>query len=188
MPNTDPFARIDPAVLEAAKAISLLVLDVDGVLTDGGLYYDAQGNVLKRFDVQDGLGIGMARKAGITVAVITGQDSPAVEQRMRILGIEEYYAGRFNKLSSFADLMERHSLVREQVAYLGDDWVDLAVMSRAGLPLAVANAQPEVKAIARYVTQARGGRGAVREVVRLLLHSRGLLASLAAQWMDGPPA
>ena len=188
MPHTDAFAHIDPAVLEAAKAVSLLVLDVDGVLTDGGLYYDAEGHVLKRFDVQDGLGLTIAQKAGIAVAVITGQDSPAVEKRMRVLGVADYYAGRFNKIASFAHVMEQHGLAREQVAYLGDDWVDLAVMSRAGLPLAVANAQPEVKAVARYVTQARGGRGAVRETVRLLLHSRGLLASLADQWMDGPPA
>ncbi len=187
MPTTDAsFAHIDPAIIEAARHVKMLVLDVDGVLTDGGLYYDAEGRVMKRFDVQDGLGMSMLRRNGIRVAVITGQDSPAVAERMRVLRVEDYFAGFINKIHSLAEVMERRGLAREQVAYLGDDWVDIPALHRVGLPLAVANAQPEVKACARYVTTAHGGRGAVREVARLLLHAHGLLESLAAQWVDGP--
>lgn len=186
MPTTDAlFAHVEPAVIEAARFVTFLVLDVDGVLTDGGLYYDAEGRVTKRFDVQDGFGIGLLRKNGIRVAVITGQDSPAVAERMRILHIEDYYAGCVDKIHSLAEVIARHGFAREQTAYLGDDWIDIPAMRRVGFPMAVANAQPEVKVCARYVTRAHGGRGAVREAARLILYARGLLQQLAVQWMNG---
>lgn len=168
--------------VQAAADIRLLVLDVDGVLTDGGLYYDLQNQVMKRFDVQDGLGIKIAQKAGITVAVITGLDSPAVAARMRDLGITDYYAGYLDKRACLEELKERHKLQWEQMAYLGDDWVDLSVMDMVGLPLAVANAQPEVKTIANYVTMAKGGQGAVREIIRHLLMAQGKYEAVLAAW------
>ena len=168
--------------IHAASDIRLLVLDVDGVLTDGGLYYDLQNQVMKRFDVQDGLGIKIAQKAGIHVAVITGLDSPAVAARVRDLGITDYYAGFLDKRNCLEELRDRHNLQWEQIAYLGDDWVDLSVMDMVGLPLAVANAQPEVKNIAGYVTTAKGGQGAVREVIRHLLMAQGKYEAVLAAW------
>lgn len=168
--------------VQAALDIRLLVLDVDGVLTDGGLYYDLQNQVMKRFDVQDGLGIKIAQEAGITVAVITGLESPAVENRIRHLGILDYFSGYLDKRACLEELRARYNLQWEQIAYLGDDWVDLSVMNMVGLPLAVANAQPEVKSIANYVTQAKGGQGAVREIIRHLLMVQEKYEAILAAW------
>jgi 3-deoxy-D-manno-octulosonate 8-phosphate phosphatase (KDO 8-P phosphatase) len=168
--------------VQAAVKIRLLVLDVDGVLTDGGLYYDLQSQVMKRFDVQDGLGIKIAQQAGIIIAVITGLVSKAVEARMRDLGITDYYAGYQNKADCLEEIRLRHNLDWQHIAYLGDDWVDLSVMAMVGLPLAVANAQPEVKSIATYVTMARGGQGAVREVIRHLLMAQGKYEAVLSAW------
>jgi 3-deoxy-D-manno-octulosonate 8-phosphate phosphatase (KDO 8-P phosphatase) len=168
--------------VQAAMKIRLLVLDVDGVLTDGGLYYDLQDQVMKRFDVQDGLGIKIAQQAGIIVAVITGLVSKAVETRIRDLGITDYYAGYRDKGDCLEEIRQRHGLDWSHIAYLGDDWVDLSVMGMVGLPLAVANAQPEVKGIASYVTLARGGQGAVREVIRHLLMAQGKYEAVLSAW------
>ncbi len=168
--------------VQAAADIRLLVLDVDGVLTDGGLYYDLQNQVMKRFDVQDGLGIKIAQAAGIAIAVITGLDSPAVACRMRDLGIVDYFAGFHDKRDCLETIRQRHSLDWRQIAYLGDDWVDLSVMDMVGLPLAVSNAQPEVKAVAEYVTTAKGGQGAVREIIRHLLMAQGKYEAVLAAW------
>ncbi|MDL2207302.1 HAD-IIIA family hydrolase [Desulfovibrio sp. OttesenSCG-928-F20] len=178
--HTDLGALFFP--VQAAADIRLLVLDVDGVLTDGGLYYDLQNQVMKRFDVQDGLGIKIAQKAGINIAVITGLESPAVEARMRDLGIHDYFAGFLDKRACLEELKERHNLQWEQMAYMGDDWVDLSVMDMVGLPLAVANAQPEVKSIASYVTTAKGGQGAVREIIRHLLMAQGKYDAVLTAW------
>lgn len=167
---------------DKAKKIRMLVLDVDGVLTDGGLYYDLQNQVMKRFNVQDGLGIKLALSSGIGVAVITGLVSPAVEKRINDLGITDYYAGFQDKRQCLKEIKDRHNLEWDEIAYLGDDWVDLAVMLQVGFPLAVANAQPEVKNIANYVTAACGGNGAVREVIRLLLMSQGKYEAVLKQW------
>ena len=168
--------------VQAAADICLLVLDVDGVLTDGGLYYDLRNQIMKRFDVQDGLGIKIAQGAGIRIAVITGLKSQAVEARIRDLGIEDYYAGFHDKRDSLEEIRQRYGLTWNQIAYLGDDWVDLSVMAKVGLPLAVANAQPEVKKIASYVTTARGGQGAVREIIRHLLMAQGKYDAVLAAW------
>ena len=168
--------------IQAASQIRLLVLDVDGVLTDGGLYYDLQNQVMKRFDVQDGFGIRIAQQAGIDVAVITGLVSRAVELRVKDLGITDYFAGYLDKRACLEEIRRRHDLKWEQMAYLGDDWVDLSVMDMVGLPLAVANAQPEVKGIASYVTMAKGGQGAVREVIRHLLMAQGKYETILSAW------
>ena len=164
------------------SAIKILVLDVDGVLTDGGLYYDLQNQVMKRFNVQDGLGIKIAQSSGIKIAVITGLVSAAVEARIWDLGIEDYYAGFQNKGNCLDEIRKKYSLEWQEMAYLGDDWVDLSVMSKVGLPLAVANAQPEVKNIAKYITLAQGGQGAVREIVRHLLMAQGKYEAVLAAW------
>ncbi len=167
---------------QLASDIKVLVLDVDGVLTDGGLYYDLQNQVMKRFDVQDGLGIRIAMQSGISMAVITGLKSQAVENRVKDLGITDYFAGFLDKRACLEEIRQRHSLDWRQMAYLGDDWVDLAVMGMVGLPMAVANAQPEVKQIAKYVTTAKGGQGAVREIIRHLLMAQGKYEAVLAAW------
>jgi 3-deoxy-D-manno-octulosonate 8-phosphate phosphatase (KDO 8-P phosphatase) len=183
MHSSNPGAAFFP--VQAASDIRLLVLDVDGVLTDGGLYYDLQNQVMKRFDIQDGLGIQIAQHAGITVAVITTLISRAVEFRVKELGIKDYYSGYLDKRRCLEEIRTRYHLKWEQMAYLGDDWVDLSVMDMVGLPLAVANAQPEVKNIANYVTTAKGGQGAIREVIRHLLMAQGKYAEILAAW--SPP-
>lgn len=169
---------------DLARSVSLLVLDVDGVMTDGGLYYDDAGRVTKRFNVQDGLGIKLAQAAGITVAVITGLTSGAVEARIKSLGIDDYHAGFLRKTECLDGIRRKHGLEWEQVAYLGDDWVDFGPLRLVGLPMAVANAQPEVKELARYVTTAPGGHGAVREAIVFLLRQQGLLDRLLESWPE----
>ena len=161
---------------DRAKKIKLLVLDVDGVLTDGGLYYDSQGRVMKRFNVQDGLGIKVAQAWGLEVAVITGLNHNAVEARVRELGIEEYHAGNVEKVPLIETMRQKKGLTYEEIAYLGDDWVDAGVMRLVGLPLAVANAKPEVLALAAWVSRRQGGHGAVREAVSFILEAKGQLA------------
>jgi 3-deoxy-D-manno-octulosonate 8-phosphate phosphatase (KDO 8-P phosphatase) len=160
----------------------MLVCDVDGVLTDGGLYFEPSGNVIKRFDVQDGLGIKLAQKADLQCAVITGLQSQAVRKRVRQLGIQEYFEGSRDKISALENLSYHYHLSFSQLAYLGDDWVDAPPMSRVGLPMAVANAQPEIKGMAQWVSQAIGGHGALREAISFILQAQGKLDSLWQQW------
>ncbi len=174
--------RRDPR--ELARAVRLLVLDVDGVLTDGGLYYDSKGNISKRFNVQDGLGIKIAQSCGLEIAVITGLKSKAVEKRVRELGIEEYHAGHVAKIPLLEGIRSRRGLGYEHMAYLGDDWVDAGPMAAVGLPMAVADAQPEILALAAWVAKARGGHGAVREAIRFILDARGDLTASWQEWRN----
>ncbi|WP_243546241.1 KdsC family phosphatase [Pseudodesulfovibrio tunisiensis] len=169
---------------ERAAKIKLLVLDVDGVLTDGGLYYDADGRVMKRFNVQDGLGIKLAQAAGVEVGVITGLNHKAVETRVRELGIEHYYPGKRRKLPLFQEMCEKVGVTADQAAFLGDDWVDVGVMRKVGLSMAVNNAVPEVLKEAHWVSTRAGGHGAVREAVQFILDAQGLLDGLWQKWAD----
>lgn len=182
--DTGMFAALPTETRERVAKVRLLILDVDGVLTDGGLYYGPDGTVSKRFNVQDGIGISLARHGGIRVGVITGQDQPSVAARLAHLGIDDYFCGPIPKCTSYETLRERCGLLREEVAFLGDDWIDLPVMRVVGAPLAVANAQPEVRDAALYVTHARGGHGAVREAVRLILYCKGHLDRAFNTWME----
>ena len=170
-------------VEELARGIRLLVLDVDGVMTDGGLYFDETGLRIKRFQVTDGIGIRLAFDAGIEVAVISGMDVECVRRRLETLGVREYHGGFDNKRVILDRMRTRLGVEWQEIAYLGDDWVDLAPMSCVGLPIAVANAAEEVKSIARYVTTHRGGEGAVREVVDLLLACQGKRDELFQRWL-----
>lgn len=169
---------------ERAARVRALVLDVDGVLTDGGLYYGPDGSIAKRFNVQDGLGVKLAQAAGLVVAVITGLDSPAVECRVRELGITDYYPGHVAKVPLLEGFCAKRGLAMEELAYLGDDWVDASPLARVGLPMAVANAQPEVLALAAWVSTRPGGQGAVREAVRFILEARGGLEALWLEWRE----
>ena len=169
-------------VEERAARITMLVLDVDGVLTDGGLYYDDQGRISKRFHVQDGLGIKLAQAAGIEIAVISGLDSEAVRNRVTELGVTEYHAGHLKKIPLLEKLCQKRKVSFKNVAYLGDDWVDAGVMQKVGLPMAVANAQPEILDLAAWVATRQGGRGAVREAIRFLLTCQGKLDEQWQRW------
>jgi 3-deoxy-D-manno-octulosonate 8-phosphate phosphatase (KDO 8-P phosphatase) len=161
-----PAKRSDPA------AIELLILDVDGVLTDGRLYYSARGEVLKVFDVKDGLGIKRLMAAGVTVAIISGRRSPMVTRRARDLGIKHVYQGSADKLPIFERLRKRLKLDAAACAIVGDDAPDVPVMRAAGLAFAVADAHPVAIQAADRVTPQAGGRGAVRSVCDLLLSAR----------------
>jgi 3-deoxy-D-manno-octulosonate 8-phosphate phosphatase (KDO 8-P phosphatase) len=149
--------------------VRLAVFDVDGVLTDGRLYYGAGGEELKVFHVHDGQGLKRLQKAGVTLAIISGRDSAAVARRMQDLGIEHVFQGDEHKLPIFERLLKQLGLTAEQCACVGDDLPDLPLLQRAGLAVAVANAQPVIKQAARYVTVSHGGRGAAREVCDLIL-------------------
>lgn len=164
---------IEPALQQRAAAIRMLVLDVDGVLTDGSLYFDNAGNEMKAFNTRDGLGIKLLQKSGIEIAVITGRKSAIVTQRMAELGIQHVYQGREHKLNSFTHLLEVTGLETEQVCYAGDDWIDLPVLVRVGLAVTVADADEYVKDHVHWITKRKGGHGAVREICNLILAAQG---------------
>jgi len=142
---------------------------VDGVLTDGKLYFDHTGNEMKAFNTRDGLGMKALQRVGIEVAVITGRKSEAVAHRMTQLGIKHVYQGREDKLDAFLDLLRITGLDAQQVCYAGDDWIDLPVLLRAGLAVSVADAEEQVKQQVHWITRRNGGDGAVREICNLIL-------------------
>jgi 3-deoxy-D-manno-octulosonate 8-phosphate phosphatase (KDO 8-P phosphatase) len=158
-----------------AKKIRLLLLDVDGVLTDGSIILDGRGNETKAFHVRDGRGIKLAQKAGIHVGIITGRSSEVVKIRARELGITEVHQGAKDKILVYEELVVRHGLHDDEVAYMGDDDVDVQIFKRVGLAATVADADPCVRPYVDLVTETAGGRGAVREVINLILKSKGML-------------
>ncbi len=162
-----------PTLLERACKIRLLMMDVDGVLTDGRIIQDSLGHELKVFDVKDGHGIVMAHRAQLRTALISGRGSETITQRAQELGIELVFQKIWNKLEVFEKILVETKLAQEQVAYIGDDLVDIPLLRRVGLAAAVADAVDEVKAAAHLVTQRSGGRGAVREVIELILRAQG---------------
>ena len=165
-------------VLLAAQDVRIAFFDVDGVLTDGGVYFSAQGETLKRFNILDGLGLKLLRAADIVPAVITGRDSEPLRLRLAALGIEHVCYGVADKLPAARQMLAALGLDWPQAAAIGDDWPDLPVLTRAALAVAPPNAHAEVRAVAHYVTQARGGEGAAREFCDLLLTARGRYRAL----------
>ena len=163
---------LSPALRRRLAVVRLAVFDVDGVLTDGWLYYDARGGVTKRFDVQDGHGLAKLLRAGFILVFLSGETAPAVDARARKLGVQDVRQGVVNKARELDDIARRHGVALDEILYLGDDEVDLASMARCGVAVAVANAVPAVKAAADYVTDRPGGHGAAREVADLLLAAR----------------
>lgn len=161
-------------LLEIANNIKVLMLDVDGVLTDGSIILDNVGNEFKSFNVRDGHGIKMLMRSGIEVALITGRYSRVVDRRAHELGIKEVFQKCRDKIIAYRQLAEKYSLKDNEIAYIGDDVVDIPLLKRSGLSVAVADAHEEVKAFAMMVTKNRGGRGAVREVCDFLLRAKGL--------------
>lgn len=164
------------------EKIRLLLLDVDGVLTDGRIIYDDQGGETKAFDVKDGHGMKLLQRAGIRIGIITGRQSPVVDRRARELGIDLVYQGAKDKLVPFREILERTGLAAEQVAYVGDDYPDLPVLRQVGFAVTVADALDELKPLVDYVTSRPGGRGAVREVCDLLLRGTGRWEDVSARY------
>lgn len=165
--------NIEESILSKVKKIKLLLLDVDGVLTDGRIIYDSRGRDMKFFDVHDGLGVYLLKKQGIKTVLITARGSKAIKPRARDMGVEEIIAGVSPKSNAFPGLLKKYKLSEEEVCFVGDDLVDLCMMKRVGFPVAVFNAAPEIKQSAAYITLRQGGRGAVREVAELILKTQG---------------
>ncbi len=168
-------------MVEKAKMIKLVILDVDGVLTDGSLIVGDSGEELKIFNVRDGLGVTLALSAGLKVAFLSGRYSQAVANRAKDLRVEEVHQGVANKLAVYESLLKRFSLKDDEVCYVGDDLSDIPPLQRAGLSCAVADAAEEVKKAAKRVTENPGGKGAVREVIDFILKSAGLWEQAAAR-------
>ena len=166
-------ARRGVMIREAFKAIRLLILDVDGVLTSGEIRLDSRGREIKSFHVRDGLGIRLLQRAGIQTAIATGRRSDALEHRCRELGIALRFDGLSDKTAVLEAVTARTALAPRQMAFAGDDLPDLPLMSRVGLAIAVADAHPLVRERAQVVTRAPGGRGAVREICESILKAQG---------------
>ena len=167
---------------EQLGKIRLLLLDVDGVMTDGRIIYDDRGGETKAFDVKDGHGIKLLQRAGIRVGIITGRHSPVVDRRAQELGIDLVYQGAKDKLAPFREILQKTGFKAEEVAYVGDDLPDLPVLRRVGFAATVADAMDEVKPHVHYVTKCSGGRGAVREICDLLLRESGRWENVTARY------
>jgi len=159
--------------LELARRVKLLIMDVDGVLTDGSIFITASGEEIKAFNTLDGHGLKMLQATGVKLAIITGRDAPGVAHRARGLGIDYYYAGIHDKRAALEQLLAECGVGADECAYIGDDVVDLPVMRRVALAAAVPESPSLVRQHAHYVTGASGGRGAVRELTELIMQAQG---------------
>ena len=177
-----PAIKFDPELLLKAQGVQVAFLDVDGVMTDGGLYISEAGETLKRFNSLDGHGLKMLQSAGITPVVITGRDSAALRTRLAALGIAHAHFGTEDKRPAAEQSLRALGLDWHQAAAMGDDWPDLAVMRRSAFACAPVNAHVEVRAVAHFVTTAKGGSGAVREFCDVLLVASGRYATLLGKY------
>lgn len=175
---------LTPQILAKIKPVRLLILDVDGVLTDGRLFFDENGTEYKCFHARDGHGIKLLRQTGVEVAVISGRKSRSVVLRMENLGIEHVYQGHENKIAAFQEVLAKVDLTAEHVAYVGDDLLDVPVMRRAGFAVAVSDANFAVKQYADWCTETAGGLGAVREVCDLIMQSQGTFESVLQHYLN----
>ncbi|NEV63071.1 3-deoxy-manno-octulosonate-8-phosphatase KdsC [Thiorhodococcus minor] len=169
-------------VRDRAANIRLVIFDVDGVLTDGSLFLGDDGQEYKAFNSRDGHGMVMLQETGVRLAIITGRTSNVVQMRMESLGVSDVYQGYRKKLPAYEELRQRLSLNDDAIAYVGDDVVDLPIMRRVGLAIAVADAHPAVKGRAHWTTSALGGQGAAREVCELLMDAQGSLDAMMARY------
>ncbi len=158
---------------EKIKQVKLLILDVDGVLTDGRIIYDSKGRDSKFFDVHDGMGVYLLHRVGIKTILITAKGSKTIKHRAKDMRVEEFYEDVFPKTKVLERILKEHIVKAEEICFIGDDLVDLSMLKSVGFPVAVANACQEIKNAACYVTQRSGGRGAVREVAELILKAHG---------------
>jgi 3-deoxy-D-manno-octulosonate 8-phosphate phosphatase (KDO 8-P phosphatase) len=169
-------------MFDKLKNIRLLLLDVDGVMTDGGIIYDASGLETKRFNVKDGHGIKMLQRSGVEVGIITGRTSIVVDNRAKELGIGLVYQGALKKLDSYDDIKRKTGFMDEEIAYMGDDVIDVPVLRRVGFSAAPLDGLPDVLAVVDYVTTRAGGCGAVREVCDHILKARGAWAEVVTRY------
>jgi 3-deoxy-D-manno-octulosonate 8-phosphate phosphatase (KDO 8-P phosphatase) len=170
-------------LMSRAKLVKLMAFDVDGVMTDGGLYLSDSGEEFKRFNSLDGHGVKMLRASGVEVAIITGRTSRCVELRAQNLGIQHVYQGIERKLDAMVDLLNKLKLSRDAAAYMGDDVVDLCVMRQVGLSICVPESPRLVRENSSYVTKRSGGHGAVREACELIMSAQGTLDTQLAQYL-----
>jgi len=170
-----------------ARAVELLVLDVDGVLTDGGLYYGAEGEQLKRFDVKDGHGLVLARLTGLRVAILTARRSAIVERRAAELGVAPVFQGQRDKAAGLTALLSEVGVPPERAGFVGDDVNDVPAMEKVGFAACPVDAVAEARAASHYVARAAGGRGAVREILELILKAQGRWARALALMRGMPP-
>lgn len=171
-------------ITERAKKIKLLLLDVDGVLTDGRIIYGTYGDELKNFDVNDGLGVMLVKRAGIRCAIITAKGSTVVKKRARDLRVDKIYSNFHYKIRALKSITRKFRIKNEEICFVGDDIIDMPILKRVGLAVAVPNAMDEVKEIAHYITKKTGGRGAVREVCDILLKAQGKWTEVTRKYFE----
>lgn len=173
--------------MERARKVQLVILDVDGVLTDGQIQLTDTGELFKNFNCQDGFGISLARKCGLKMAIITGRQSSIVEYRANELSIDALYQGQRNKLGAFAEIQKKYKLQPEEFAYIGDDIIDLPVMTQVGFAAAPKNAVAEVRERAHFIADRCGGDGAVRQVMEFILKAQGHWDQLIYDYTHAKP-
>ena len=171
-------------VRQRAKRVKMLILDIDGVLTDGRIIYDSHGNELKCFNVLDGMGLALLNQTSIKVSLITAKGSEAVLRRAREIGAVELKQNSIDKLPAFEEILKKYNLKSKDICFMGDDLLDWSVMKRVGLACCVPNACSEIKKIAHYVTKREGGRGAVREVIEIILRAQNKWRRLIKTYLD----
>ncbi|MCM8765810.1 MAG: HAD-IIIA family hydrolase [Candidatus Omnitrophica bacterium] len=159
-------------IFEKAKKIKILIMDVDGVLTDGKFYYGNYGDELKAFDIQDGFGLTLLQRGGIKTIIITAGNSKIVKRRAKHLRITKVYQKAYRKLETYEKILRKFRIKDEEVCYMGDDLIDIPILKRVGLAVCVPNAREELKSIVHYVTNRQGGEGAVREIAELILKAQ----------------
>ncbi len=174
-PETTPAAgpTQDRSVEERAREIRMILMDVDGVLTDGRLLFSADPEEGKFFDVRDGVGIHLARKVGLLTGIITGRKSEAVRRRAEELFMDEIHQKALDKLPVYEKILKKRSLRDREICYVGDDWVDIPILRRVGLAVTPADADPDTSRFAHHQTRRPGGRGAIREVIEIILRAQG---------------
>lgn len=175
---------MSPEILQRVRRIKLLLLDVDGVLTDGKLYFSNTGDELKTFSTLDGHGIKLLQRSGVKVGIISGRKSVLVAKRANDLGIEILVQGREDKWDALQEVLATHNFALEEIAFMGDDWPDLTIMTRVGLALTVINAHVSVKERAHWQSQVGGGEGAVREACDFIMHTQGTFEQALAPYID----
>ncbi|MFN8655379.1 MAG: HAD hydrolase family protein [Candidatus Obscuribacterales bacterium] len=185
-PEKTSALKVSDDVIKRAAKIRLVLMDVDGVMTDGKLFYhpgaDGVMYETKGFNSHDGIGLHLAYAAGIATGLISGRTSPGTVERARILNMKYVYQGLLDKEETYEDVLKDAGLQAEQTAFIGDDFTDCRLMMRSGLGVAVANARSEVREVAHYVTTARGGEGAVREVMEVIFQAQGLWPDMLAKY------
>jgi 3-deoxy-D-manno-octulosonate 8-phosphate phosphatase (KDO 8-P phosphatase) len=158
---------------EKIRPIKMLLMDVDGVMTDGGIFFGPGAMELRKFHVHDGIGVALAKAAGLLVGILTSKDSEAVRRRAKDLGMDEIQQNFFHKEEGYQNVLDKYGLKDEEIAYVGDDILDIPILKRVGLSFCVADAAEEVKSVSHYITRKKGGEGAIREVVDILLEGLG---------------